>query len=380
MASKHPWLSGPTELVHHALMHLAEATESHGRVAFLLLDDAVEMILRTYLQHGQDGASPCADKRDKPWEANFPALMDSVRQANPETVKDIDVHHIGWYHNKRNKLYHDGNGITIPLEKVEAYACMAVELLRVLLGVDLAAELAKCQQALIGRPDDPFLAAVQAIENEIRPQVLSEMKGLERDLRLAVERIEPAFLLPSFEQWLEDLGDLVQLGADYQMSRWCFHRHITWRHEAQAAIGEYQEFKDLISLSELLLKERPDAIEPLPEALRLFAKRQQLTDGDLYDLAFHVSPFSFHLEVVGIVLDWFTLDVRGALETATDVIYGVSWPAPVRYDSPEAQQWELANIRKEGERAIAILEVIREAVQTETKPIWRKGGPEEFVW
>ena len=45
MASKHPWLSGPTELVTHALLHLAEATESHGRVAFLLLDDAVEMIL-----------------------------------------------------------------------------------------------------------------------------------------------------------------------------------------------------------------------------------------------------------------------------------------------------------------------------------------------
>jgi hypothetical protein len=339
------------------------------------------MIFRTYLQFGQDGASPCADKRDKPWEAkDFPALMDSVRRTNPETVKDIDFQHIGWYHNKRNKLYHDGNGITIPLEKVEAYASMAVELLRVLLGVDLAAELAKSQQALIGRPDDPFLAAVQAIENEIRPQVLSEMKGLERDLRLAVERIEPAFLLPSFEQWLEDLGDLVRLGADYQMSRWCFHRHITWRHEAQAAIGEYQEFKDLISLSELLLKERPDAIEPLPEALRLFAKRQQLTDGDLYDLALHASPFSFHLEVVGIVLDWFTLDVRGALETATDVIYGVSWPAPVRYPSPEAQQWELANIRKEGERAIAILEVMREAVQTETEPVWRKGGPEELVW
>ena len=87
MASKHPWLSGPTELVTHALIHMAEATESHGRVAFLLLDDAVEMIFRTYLQFGGDEASPCADKRDKPWEVkDFPALMDSVRRAHPSVT------------------------------------------------------------------------------------------------------------------------------------------------------------------------------------------------------------------------------------------------------------------------------------------------------
>ena len=49
MDTRHPWQSGPTELIAHALEHLHRRSEFDLRMAYLLLDIGVELLLRTFL-------------------------------------------------------------------------------------------------------------------------------------------------------------------------------------------------------------------------------------------------------------------------------------------------------------------------------------------
>jgi hypothetical protein len=46
---RHPWQSGPTELISHAIEHLHNRTEFDNRIAFLLFDVGVETLFKTFL-------------------------------------------------------------------------------------------------------------------------------------------------------------------------------------------------------------------------------------------------------------------------------------------------------------------------------------------
>ena len=45
-----PWTSGPRELLEHAKDHLAKATDVDNRFAMISVDNAVELMLTTYLR------------------------------------------------------------------------------------------------------------------------------------------------------------------------------------------------------------------------------------------------------------------------------------------------------------------------------------------
>ena len=74
---KHPWQSGPTELVRYALSHLEGQSAGDQRIAFLLLDVAVETTLKTYLQLDEDvtGTKVSFAKRREACEGNFHDLV-----------------------------------------------------------------------------------------------------------------------------------------------------------------------------------------------------------------------------------------------------------------------------------------------------------------
>lgn len=152
---QHPWQSGPTELIAHAIEHLHKATEFDNRIAFLLFDVGVETLFKTYLLLPDEvtGAKTKFEKRKaavngvahtfddekklpkRDWK--FHDLIRGLGEAKPEIKKEFDLNHVEFFHEKRNALYHDGNGITIESDNLRSYSSIAVKLLKYLLNVDL---------------------------------------------------------------------------------------------------------------------------------------------------------------------------------------------------------------------------------------------------
>ena len=141
---QHPWQVGPTELIEFALerMHLGE--DFDRRLAFLILDVGVETLFKTYLTL-PDGVTQFQIKRSERYAAvdgNFHELLRGVQGANPKKASAVNFAYIEHYHNLRNTLYHQGNQVTaVPMQQLEGYARLAVNVLKAYLEVDLSKKL-----------------------------------------------------------------------------------------------------------------------------------------------------------------------------------------------------------------------------------------------
>jgi hypothetical protein len=137
---EHPWQSGPTELIAHAIEHLHKDTDFDQRIAFLLLDVGVETLFKTVLLLPEKvtAVKTSYGDRRKAVEGSFHTLVQGVELARPDIAKKYNLAHIQFYHEKRNQLYHEGNGITVDVHKTENYARVAIDLLREFLDVDLS--------------------------------------------------------------------------------------------------------------------------------------------------------------------------------------------------------------------------------------------------
>lgn len=210
METHHPWQSGPTELLSYAIEHLHRSSDFDQRIAYLLLDVGVETLLKTFLQLPQEvtGTQMSHEKRNKAASGNFHEVVLGAKAAAGQRLHGINLSHVEFYHEIRNKLYHQGNGITVPTDQSKGYADIAVQLLKRLLGVDLQPQLLRPvqeQQAQLQRTQ----LAEQALQAQ--QHLRNELSFLDTELRLTIERIEPAFLMPSFEQRFDAWKDSVDL-------------------------------------------------------------------------------------------------------------------------------------------------------------------------
>jgi hypothetical protein len=136
-----PWLSGPKEILHHAMQLISYNNESNYRLAFLIIDNAVELIMKTYLSLPERVTGLKISRKD--YDENtqsFPNLLRFLEKNAPEKVHGFDFNVIEWYHRIRNQLYHQGNGVTVEKEKVFQYLEIAKDLLRQLFGYELTHE------------------------------------------------------------------------------------------------------------------------------------------------------------------------------------------------------------------------------------------------
>lgn len=137
----HPWQDGPAELIVHGLQHMLQNREDFDRrMAFLLFDLGVETLFKTFLlldksASGADGSFTTRSKAAM--SESFHEIVEGTRMAAPDRLSADDAKHVLHYHDIRNRLYHRGNGITVPEHHVREYADLAVRLLRVLLDIDL---------------------------------------------------------------------------------------------------------------------------------------------------------------------------------------------------------------------------------------------------
>lgn len=195
MAQTHPWQSGPTELLDHALKHMCRDSDFDRRLAFLLLDVGVETLLKTFLllPDSITGTSMSYRDRRTAAEGNFHQLIAGIGSAASSRLQNHDLSHVEYYHSIRNNLYHQGNGITVPSEQVVGYAKEATFLLRVLLDVDLTDRIALS-------PDVFPMLSKQSEELE------AALGNFQDSVALAMEKLAPGLLKPSIARDLRSLA------------------------------------------------------------------------------------------------------------------------------------------------------------------------------
>lgn len=131
-----PWKSGPKELLLHGLEHLSLETEFDYRMGMIVIDNSVELMMKTYLGLPKRITKLNGVTRKIYDEAtkSFPNLLDAMESFAKDKLIGIELGEIEWYHRMRNQLYHDGNGITVEKEKVIAYSSIAKILFENLFG------------------------------------------------------------------------------------------------------------------------------------------------------------------------------------------------------------------------------------------------------
>jgi len=149
--SSQPWATGPAEILKHALDLLEMDTDTNRRLAIIAIDNAVELMIKTYLGLPKriNGLS-ISRKEIAEISESFPKLLDAVEKYADDKIDGIDLGEIEWYHRLRNELYHQGNGLTVERDKVEVYSQLGKLLFKNLYGIDLLPSEPSCTD-LLGR-------------------------------------------------------------------------------------------------------------------------------------------------------------------------------------------------------------------------------------
>ena len=124
--TRQPWASGLSEILQHGVNLLLQDSDRNRRLAILSIDNAVELMIKTYLGLPKR-VTGLQISRSEYSEINesFPKLLDSLEANCPDKLEGIELSEVEWYHRLRNQLYHQGNGLTVEREKVEFYAELA---------------------------------------------------------------------------------------------------------------------------------------------------------------------------------------------------------------------------------------------------------------
>lgn len=133
-----PWAVGPKEILEHGLGLLNQDTDTSRRLAMIMIDNAVELMISTYLSLPKSVTNlQIGMKTQQDIFNSFPKMLETLNNHASDKLNNINLGHVEWYHRLRNRLYHDGNGVTVSKEKVERYAEMANVLFMNLFGVKL---------------------------------------------------------------------------------------------------------------------------------------------------------------------------------------------------------------------------------------------------
>lgn len=130
--------SGAIELIRYADSHIQLATAYDRRIAFIGIDNSVEVMIRTFLSLPSSKSGIRILRKDI--EAAENSLLDLVallwqRTVNLLTgIEEGDIEH---YHRLRNGLYRNGIGLSVDQQHLFAYRQIAVLLLKNLFEVEM---------------------------------------------------------------------------------------------------------------------------------------------------------------------------------------------------------------------------------------------------
>jgi len=122
-----PWSQGPKELLNHARDHLKKGDGFDIRIAMVSIDNAVELMIKTYLGLPKrvTGLSLSKKEIEESFES-FPKLLQALERYVPtHRLIAEDFNEIEYFHKVRNNLYHNEVCLTIEKDKAEAYFAIA---------------------------------------------------------------------------------------------------------------------------------------------------------------------------------------------------------------------------------------------------------------
>ena len=160
-----PWIEGPLELLKHGLEHLQIGSDFDARIAMISIDNAVELMIKTYLglPSRVTGITGLSRRRYGEISQSFSSLLDGFEEFAPDKIIGIELGDIEWFHRLRNQLYHEGNGITVERGKVEGYAEIAKILFSNLFAVTVEDLIEERPHSLVGE----FFSNWAGLEQEL---------------------------------------------------------------------------------------------------------------------------------------------------------------------------------------------------------------------
>jgi hypothetical protein len=224
-----PWASGPGEILQHGVSLLAKDSDKNRRLGMLSIDNAVELMLKTYLGLPRR-VTGIALTRTKFAEISesFPALLDAIEEHAPEIADGVDLGAVEWFHRLRNELYHQGNGLTVEREKVEVYAELAKSLFSRLFNYDLQLEQESPAAQTVGQ----FLSEWERLRSDMvklaGPVTKAKREGVnpsEPTLNVALTVLLVNRVLT--EQMLADISRLQQIRNDVAHARGDYSTTLT---------------------------------------------------------------------------------------------------------------------------------------------------------
>lgn len=194
---EHTWASGAIELLRHADSHIHLETAFDRRIAFISIDNSVETLIRTFLALPPSKSGIKVPRKDvDAVENSLPGLLSLLWQHAGSRLTGIDEADIEHYHRIRNKLYHDGTGLSVDEQYLLAYRQIAVLLLKNLFSVAL------------GDPKPaPTLERLIVLWNKIEEAFNRKLKkaGIERHTFYREEAVQSGVLSQ------EDISNLTEL-------------------------------------------------------------------------------------------------------------------------------------------------------------------------
>jgi uncharacterized protein YutE (UPF0331/DUF86 family) len=202
-----PWTTGPKELLNHAEGHLSNKESFDYRIAFISIDNAVELTIQTFLSlprrvKGFEGPS-----RKELESANyFPDLLDMLEKYGGDRITGIELGDIEWYHRLRNSLYHEGNGITVDPDKVDAYFQIANLLFKKIFDLPEKEEYGQNAISLLG----VFILKWAFLENRIYQLAEKNLPRFNRGTRSVISFFDGLIAKGIVDtQYRETLNELI---------------------------------------------------------------------------------------------------------------------------------------------------------------------------
>ncbi len=135
MSNVKPWVRGPIEVLNHAIEHLKLGSERDLRFALIHADNSIELAAKSFLYFEKrliPGKIEWAEWNKA--KRNFHEVMKLVYEFSSEQgfTDELDSY-IAFYHDLRNKVYHDGVGISVDSESVKEYIGVASQVFDILL-------------------------------------------------------------------------------------------------------------------------------------------------------------------------------------------------------------------------------------------------------
>ena len=190
---KYPWQETPSRLINYALEHAKKRSTFDKQVAFLLLDIGVETLFKVYLSLPEDVSKSkiSYSKRKDAINGSFHDLVKGIEDLTSDLLNASDLKRVLYFHNIRNKLYHEGDGVLASEENLTEYCELARKMLEVLLFAEPITEEVELE-------DDFFLVGKMIEHIDTIKNVTQALLELRVDAAVATAILRPNWSKRSF--------------------------------------------------------------------------------------------------------------------------------------------------------------------------------------